>query len=146
MNYLADLRPDLKWLASGFLLMLCSGFGQTFYVAIFAGQFKSDFSLTNGEFGVLYTLGTLASAAALTVFGHTADRFAVRWLGAGVLGGLAIASVVAGTAASPLMLGIAIFGLRFFGQGMSTHAAMTAMGRCFCSSRSCPSCSHHLSS
>jgi MFS family permease len=131
MNYLADLRPDLKWLASGFLLMLCSGFGQTFYVAIFAGQFRSDFGLTNGEFGSLYTLATLASAAALTGLGHTADRFPVRWLGAVVLGGLVMASAVTGTAASPLMLGVAIFGLRFFGQGMSTHAAMTAMGRWF---------------
>jgi MFS family permease len=131
VNYLADLRPDLKWLASGFILMLCSGFGQTFYVAIFAGQFRSEFALTNGEFGSLYTLGTLVSAAALTVVGHTADRFPIRWLGALVLGGLAMAAVATGTAASPLMLGVAIFGLRFFGQGMSTHAAMTAMGRWF---------------
>jgi MFS family permease len=131
VNYLAGLRPDLKWLASGFLLMLCSGFGQTFYVAIFAGQFRADFALSNGEFGSLYTLGTLASAAVLTALGHTADRFPVRWLGALVLGGLSIASMLTGTAASPLMLGVAIFGLRFFGQGMSTHAAMTAMGRWF---------------
>jgi hypothetical protein len=24
----AELRPEIRWLASGFLLMLCSGFGQ----------------------------------------------------------------------------------------------------------------------
>ncbi len=35
----SDLRSEIRWLASGFLLMLFSGFGQTYYIALFAANF-----------------------------------------------------------------------------------------------------------
>lgn len=127
----ADLRPDLRWLASGFMLMMLSGFGQTFYVAIFAGQLRGELALSNGEFGILYTIGTLASALVLTWAGRLADTVSIRWLGAGVIAGLAVAA--AAIAVVPTAIGLAgvFFLLRFFGQGMCTHTAMTAMGRWF---------------
>ena len=58
----SDLRPELKWLASGFLMTFFSGFGQTYFIALFAGELMSELSLTDGQFGSLYTAGTLASA------------------------------------------------------------------------------------
>lgn len=127
----ADLRGELRWLSSGFLLMFFSGFGQTFYIALFAGEIKAELSLSDGEFGSLYTAGTLASAALLTWAGKLADHLTVRALGAGVICGLAGTTLLMATAATPLVLAVAIFGLRFFGQGMLTHTGMTAMGRWF---------------
>lgn len=127
----ADLRTDIRWLSSGFLLTLYSGFGQTYFIALFAGQLKSELAITDGEFGSLYTIGTLASAALLAVAGRLADTVPIRWLGAGVIAGLALTSAGMAAVTSPLMLAFVLFGLRFFGQGMLTHTAMTAMGRWF---------------
>lgn len=125
------LRGDWRWLSSGFLLMFFSGFGQTYYIAIFAGQIKTDLLLSDGQFGTVYTLGTLASATLLTWAGKYADLLSVRALGAGVIAGLAVTAMVMAAASSIAVLALAIFGLRFFGQGMLTHVAMTAMGRWF---------------
>jgi len=126
-----DLRPELRWLSSGFLLTFCSSFGQTYFIAIFAGHLKAALAISDGQFGGLYTIGTVASAAALMWAGKLADSLPARWLGAGVMAGLALACLTMAATVSPLMLGIALFGLRFFGQGMMTHVAMTAMGRWF---------------
>lgn len=126
-----DLRPDLRWIASGFLLTLFSGFGQTFYIAIFAGHLKAELGISDGQFGSLYTVGTLASAALLVWAGKLADRYPIRWLGVGVLAGLATVSLGMASVTSTTMLAVVLFGLRFFGQGASTHVAMTAMARWF---------------
>ncbi|MEX0706325.1 MAG: MFS transporter [Woeseia sp.] len=127
----SDLRSEIRWLASGFLLMLFSGFGQTYYIALFAGQLKNDLSLTDGEWGGLYTLGTLASALLLTWAGKLADTVSIRWLGSGAIAGLAVTSGLMAFVTEPWMLACILFGLRFFGQGMLTHTTMTAMGRWF---------------
>lgn len=127
----ADLRAEIRWLSSGFLLTLYSGFGQTYFIALFAGQLKSELGITDGQFGILYMIGTLASAGLLAMAGKLADTVSIRWLGAGVIAGLALTSAGMAAVNSPLMLAFVLFGLRFFGQGMLTHTAMTAMGRWF---------------
>ena len=124
-----ELRSEARWLSSGFLLTLCSGAGQTYFIAIFAGHLKTELGLSDGGFGGLYTAGTLASAALLTWAGKLPDKFPIRWVGAGVLAGLALTSLGMAAVNSAWMLVIVLFGLRFFGQGMATHTAMTAMGR-----------------
>ena len=126
-----DLRSEIRWLSSGFLLTFHSGFGQTYFIAVFAGHLMTDLALSDGAFGGLYTIGTLCSAALLALTGRFADLVPIRWLGAGVLGGLALTSVAMAAVSSAWMLALVFFGLRFFGQGMLTHTAMTAMGRWF---------------
>jgi MFS family permease len=126
-----DLRSETRWLSCGFVLMFWSSFGQTFYIALFAGHLKADLGLSDGQFGSLYAIGTLASACVLVWAGKLADRFPIRWLAAGVLGGLALTCLATASVTSAWMLGVVLFGLRFFGQGMTTHVAMTAMGRWF---------------
>jgi MFS family permease len=125
------LRPDFRWISSGFLLMFFSGFGQTFYIAIFAGHLKADLAITDGQFGSLYTIGTLGSAAILVWAGKFADRFPIRHLGIAVMSGLALAALAMASVTSAWMLAFALFGLRFFGQGMMVHVAMTGMARWF---------------
>jgi MFS family permease len=126
-----DRRLELRWFSSGFLLILCSGFGQTYFIALFAGYLKADLAMTDGLFGSLYTAGTLASAALLMWSGKLADKVSIRWLAVGVMAGLALTSLAMASVTSIWMLVVVLFGLRFFGQGMLTHVAMTAMGRWF---------------
>ena len=126
-----DLRSQIRWLASGFLLMLCSGLGQTSFIAIFAGHLKADLAITDGQFGSLFGAGTLARAALLVWAVKLADKLSIRWLGVGAMAGPAVTSAAVAAVASAWMLVLVPFGLRFFGQSMLTHVAMTAMGRWF---------------
>lgn len=117
------------------MLTLFSGFGQTYFIAIFAGYLKTGLEISDGQFGSLYTVATLSSAVCLMWAGQIADKFAIRWLGAGILLGLALTALAMANLANAWMLVAVLFGLRFFGQGMLTHVAMTAMGRWFTQKR-----------
>jgi len=131
MIELSFVRAHGRLLAAGVLLTFSSAFGQTYMVALFAGYFQAEFGLSHGEYGALYMIGTLASAATLIYAGALADRVSVRKLGAIVLLGLGLMSAVVATVSSWMMLLLAFYGLRLFGQGMATHISITAMVRWF---------------
>ena len=125
------LRPNARWLGTGLLLALVSSFGQTYFISIFADRIMEDYGLSDGEWGAVYTVATLCSAAALLFAGKLADQVRVGRLAAMIL--IAYAAVAVGMAfnESPVVLVFLIFGLRFCGQGMVSHLSMTAMGRWF---------------
>ncbi|MEM9957727.1 MAG: MFS transporter [Pseudomonadota bacterium] len=124
-----------RWLAAGFLLALASSFGQTFFIALSAEPIRTDFGLTHGEFGMIYMIGTLTSALALIQFGKLVDFYSARVLALVILAALALVCLGMATASHSWMLFVLIFGLRFCGQGMLSHIAMTAMARWFSASR-----------
>lgn len=117
------------------LLTFSSSFGQTFFVSLYGGQIREEFGLSNGDFGGIYLLGTLASAALMVFVGKIVDFYSPRQVGAVALLGLSVACVAMAGADSLPMLVFAIFLLRFFGQGMMSHTALTAMGRWFDATR-----------
>jgi len=131
MIELSFVRAHGRLLAAGVLLTFSSAFGQTYIVALFAGIFQAEFGLSHGEYGGLYMIGTLASAATLIYAGALADRMSARKLGAIVLLGLGLMSAVVATVSSWLVLLLAFYGLRLFGQGMASHVSITAMVRWF---------------
>ncbi len=116
-------------------MSLMSCFGQTFFIAIFGGEIRQAYGLTNGDWGVLYMIGTASSAVVMVFAGGLADRFRVRSLGLMVIGalGLACLAMAVNTAASLLVL--VIFALRFLGQGMASHVSVVAMSRWFIAAR-----------
>ena len=118
-------------LGFGLLLTFSSSIGQTYFIALFAGALRADLGLSHGAFGGLYTLATLVSALTLVWLGKTADRFDPAMLAALTLVALAGSALVLAGADSVLWLGIGLFGLRLFGQGMSSHLAMTFVARWF---------------
>ncbi len=134
-SVLSFMRDDPRLLAYGFLLTLCSTFGQTFFISLYATYIKADFSLTNGEFGAAYSIGTLASAAALAWSGHWIDRLDLRLWTKLLIGLFALACVVMATAQNFFMLVVAIFLLRQAGQGLMTHTAVTSQARYYDSAR-----------
>lgn len=105
--------------------------GQTIFIAQFNTAIRESFSLSHGQFGLLYTAATLASSVCLIWAGALADRVSPRLLASLALLGLAAVSVGMSQAQNIVMLGLMLFGLRLFGQGMMVHIAMTAMARWF---------------
>ena len=124
-----------RWLAAGALLTLMSSFGQTYFISIFAGEIRTTFNLTHGDWGAIYGFGTFASAIAMVWAGGLTDIMRVRHLGPLVL--VALAASCLFMAFNPLvaLLPVVIFCLRFAGQGMSTHIAAVGMSRWFAENR-----------
>ncbi|SDZ93896.1 Major Facilitator Superfamily protein [Pelagibacterium halotolerans] len=111
--------------------MFSSLAGQTVFIALFGAAIRAEFALSSGQYGLIYTVATLCSAVLLVWAGGLADRLPASWLGAGSALGVALMCVLISIAPNFAVLGIALFGLRFFGQGMLTHSAATALGRWF---------------
>ncbi|NDR57542.1 MFS transporter [Aliiruegeria sabulilitoris] len=132
---LGFLRDNAGWLGAGFLLTLTSSFGQTFLISVFAGEIRAAYSLSHGDWGAIYALGTLASAVTMLWAGTLADRFRVRDLALIVLPILAAACLAMAAVPGAWALPFVVFALRLAGQGMTFHIAIVAMGRWFDANR-----------
>ncbi|MFD0982235.1 MFS transporter [Tropicimonas aquimaris] len=132
---LTFLRENTAWLAAGFLLTLTSSFGQTFFISIFAGEIRGAFGLSHGDWGAIYSAGTLVSGITMIWAGTLTDRFRVRELIQVVLPFFALACLAMAVAPGAWALPFVIFALRLAGQGMTTHIAIVAMGRWFVATR-----------
>nr|WP_245243012.1 MFS transporter [Pararhodobacter sp. SW119] len=129
------MRANAPWLAAGFLLTFGSSFGQTFFIAVFAGEIRAAFGLTHGSWGAIYALATTASAAVMVYAGSLTDRFRVRYIGLAVILGLICAAMLMSVITEVWMLLGVLFLLRLFGQGLMGHSAMVAMARWFVATR-----------
>lgn len=130
-SLIAFLRVNARWLAAGVLLTFASSFGQTFFISVFSAEIRAAYGLSNGEWGGIYTLATMAAAVAMVFAGGVTDRFRVRHVGGAVAVGLAGACLIMALSASVWGLIAAVFALRLMGQGMMGHTAMVAMARWF---------------
>lgn len=129
------LRQNAPWLFAGFLLTFSSSFGQTFFIAVFAGDIRQEFGLTNAGWGGIYALATMASAACMVFAGGLTDRFRVRLISPVIMIGLAVATALVSLSTSIAALTFAIFLLRLMGQGMMMQTSMVAMSRWFVATR-----------
>jgi MFS family permease len=132
---LAFLKSNIRWIAGGFTLTFFSSFGQTYFISASVSEWQTAFDLSHGEFGRLYMLATLASAACLPFLGRLLDVVQADRIIALVVPILAGAALLAGYATSLTVLVIAIFVLRLVGQGMMTQIALTTTGRWFVAQR-----------
>lgn len=131
MSYLSFILANPRFLSFGLFLTFASSFGQTFFISLFSIELRGDFGLSHGAFGSLYAVATLSSGFLLIWVGRAIDRLPLRLFTALVVLGLAVASFTMANASSVVMLGVAIFGLRLFGQGLLGHIAMVSMARYF---------------
>jgi MFS family permease len=129
------LAENRRWLATGLLLAFGSSFGQTYFISLFAGEIRAEYGLSDGDWGLLYTLATLGSAALLLGRGSWADTVPLSRLAPLVAAAFAGAAALMALGTSIWTLGIAVFLLRFCGQGMFSHIKMTAMARWFVATR-----------
>lgn len=135
MISLSFLRTNARWLSAGFLLTLLSGFGQTYFISLFAGEIRAEFNLSHGEWGGIYTLGTGASAALMVWAGGLTDRFRIRTMTLVILPLLALSCLFMASLWTAWLLPAVIFALRFTGQGMMSHLSVVAMARWFVAAR-----------
>jgi sugar phosphate permease len=122
---------QLQWIAGGAMMTLATMPGQTNFIAQFNTALRTEFGLSHGEFGGFYTLATLASASVLVFAGIVADTMPARRLSIICMLGLAATALLMAGARHVAVLVVALAMLRFFGQGMLSHVAMTTMSRWF---------------
>lgn len=135
MSFIRFLSSNSPWLGAGAVLTFSSCFGQTFFISLFAGEIRGAFELSHGDWGGIYTLGTLASAVLMLWAGTWADRMRARQLGIIFLAMIALICLAMAINPWAALLPFIIFGLRFTGQGMLGHIAVVAMGRWFSANR-----------
>ena len=135
MNFLNFINENKTWLTAGSLMSLSSSFGQTFFISIFAGHIIASFNITNGDWGVFYTIGTATSAVCMIYAGTLADKFKARDLVIAMLIMLSLASVFMSILSFAILLPLAIFFLRFSGQGMLSHLCVVSISRWFSKQR-----------
>ena len=135
MTTLTFLSDNARWITGGFLLCFFSSFGQTFFIALSGGEIRAEYGLSNGEWGSLYMLATLASAVTLTQLGRIVDHLSIAKVTAIVIPMLGLACFLMSWSQSVILLGVTLYLLRLFGQGMMTHTAMTAMGKWYAARR-----------
>src|SRR5690606_41829506 len=88
MNYLAFTVEHRRFLGFGLLLAFGSSFAQTLFIGLFGADLRAEFALSHGEFGLVYSLGTLAGAAIVMWLGGLIDRLDLRLYTVLVAGGL----------------------------------------------------------
>jgi len=135
LSYARFVRAHPRWVAFGFLAALGSTFGQTSFISLFGGDIRAAFDLTHGEWGTLYLLGTLGSAALLPYTGALIDRYPLHRYVAAVLLLLALACLGLALVPNWVLLIGAVFLLRHAGQGLMSHVATTVMARRFSADR-----------
>ena len=129
------IANNTRWLAGGFLLTLFSSFGQTFFISLSAGDIRSDYNLSHGDFGLLYMVATLASALTLPWLGKIVDLFSPSKVAFIIMPLLAIGALGMAFSTHIAALVFTIYMLRLFGQGMMTQTALTATARWFSANR-----------
>lgn len=135
MGYWRFVFENRLFLLAGFLLTFTSSFGQTYFISLFAGQIKESFSLTDGDWGGIYTIGTTLSAIAMIWAGALTDRFRVKNLSLVIMVMLALACVAMTLISSSALLIVVVLALRFTGQGMMSQLGAVAMSRWFVAAR-----------
>lgn len=128
-------KHNARWLVGGLLLTLFSSFGQTFFFGLSGAFILAEYSLSDGDFGLIYMLCTLASAATLPWLGQYVDRFNGARMIVFIMPALAAACLLMAIAPGVIVLAAAIYLLRLLGQGMMTHVAITEISRWFDASR-----------
>lgn len=129
------LGQQSAFLGFGFLCFALSNFGQTFFIALYSEEIRVSFDLSQSAFGGLYGAVTLLSALVFFYSGKLIDDWPLRAFVALVVFGLVVASVAMAFSYHIWTLILALFLLRHFGQGLSTHIGMTSISRSYTNHR-----------
>ncbi|MEE1657464.1 MFS transporter [Microvirga sp. CF3062] len=113
----------------GFALTFLSSFGQTFFISLSGPDIRDAFGLTHGAFGSIYSLATLSSGLLMIWVGSVIDRVDIRLYATTAMLGLAAAALSLSLAPNVIVLGLSLFALRLFGQGMLSHAGVMSTAR-----------------
>ena len=126
---------SLKVIIFGFIFTFFSSFGQSFFLGLFNFSIRNELSITHGQFGSIYASATLLSSIFLIWIGKKIDDVNIFKFAFFVTILLSFSCFFFSKISSVTILFIAIFFMRFSGQGMMSHTATTTISRYFSKSR-----------
>ena len=126
---------SLKVILFGFIFTFFSSFGQSFFLGLFNNSIRDALSITQGQFGSIYASATLLSSFLLIWVGKKIDDIDIFRFAFFVTLLLSFSCFLFSKISSIIFLFIAIFLMRFSGQGMMSHTATTTISRYFTKSR-----------
>ncbi len=126
---------SLKVIIFGFIFTFFSSFGQSFFLGIFNTSIRDELLISHGQFGTIYAAATLFSSLILIWVGKKIDDVNIFKFAFFVILLLSFSCFFFSNISSVTILFIAIFLMRFSGQGMMTHTATTTISRYFTKSR-----------
>ena len=126
---------SLKVIIFGFIFTFFSSFGQSFFLGLFNSSIREALSITQGQFGTIYASATLLSSFVLIWVGKKIDDINIFKFALCVNLLLAFSCFFFSKISSIALLFIAVFLMRFSGQGLMSHTATTTISRFFTKSR-----------
>ena len=126
---------SLKVIIFGFIFTFFSSFGQSFFLGLFNTSIRNELNITHGQFGSIYASATIISSLVLIWFGKKIDEFKLINYSFVVIFLLFFSTFFFSLISNVYLLVIAIFLMRFSGQGLMSHTATTAISRYFSKSR-----------
>ena len=124
-----------KVILFGFIFTFFSSFGQSYFLGLFNSSIREALSITHGQFGSIYASATLCSSLLLIWVGKKIDDVNIFKFALFVIILLSFACFFFSRITSVFLLFIAIFLMRFSGQGMMSHTASTTISRYFTKTR-----------
>jgi len=126
---------SLKVIIFGFIFTFFSSFGQSFFIGLFNPSVRDALNISHGQFGSIYATATLLSSFLFIWVGKKIDDINVLRFAFYVTVLLSFSCFFFSKISSIVFLFIAIFLMRFSGQGMMSHTASTTISRYFTKSR-----------
>ncbi len=108
---------------------------RVFFLGLFNTSIRDELSITHGQFGSIYASATLLSSFVLIWVGKKIDDINIFKFAFFVIILLSFSSLFFSYISSINILFIAIFLMRFSGQGLMSHTATTTVSRYFTKSR-----------
>jgi predicted MFS family arabinose efflux permease len=124
-----------KVILFGFIFTFFSSFGQSYFLGLFNSSIRETLSISHGQFGTIYASATLCSSLLLIWVGKKIDDVNIFKFAFFVTILLSFACFFFSKISSIFLLFIAIFLMRFSGQGMMSHTASTTISRYFTKTR-----------
>ena len=129
------LKYNLSLLGFGLLMSFFSSFGQTFLLSLYVPSIEELLNVSNTEFGTIYAVATIGSALTLPWIGGYFDKIETKRYSLMVISGLFAALLLLSFSYHVIIVVIAFYGLRLFGQGLMTHTSVSSMARYFSTDR-----------
>ena len=126
---------SLKVIIFGFIFTFFSSFGQSFFLGLFSISIRETLLITHGQLGSIYASATLLSSFLLIWAGKKIDDINIFKFALYVSLLLSFSCFFFSKISSLMLFFIAVFLMRFSGQGLMSHTATTTITRYFTKSR-----------
>jgi MFS family permease len=130
-DYISFFSRCWPLLVFGVITVFLGNFGQSFFISWYGTSFQQSLELSATGYGSVYSVSTLASGLLLMWIGAAIDTIPLRWFIGFVALDLSVATLILCQVSNVVGLVIGLFMLRFFGQGLLPHTAITTMTREF---------------